>query len=60
MLSSFTMNKTVQGFTDGHLVREYVCVSERQNVCVCVSLSVRRGGAGGGREVETALGLSGD
>lgn len=54
------MNKTVQGFTDGHLVREYVCVSERQNVCVCVSLSVRRGVAGGGREVETALGLSGD
>ena len=34
------------------------CVWVRENACVCVSLC--RGVAGGGREVETALGLSSD
>lgn len=49
MLSSFTMNKTVQGFTAGHSVGVYVCVSERECICVCLSVCV-----GGGllREVE--------
>lgn len=60
MLSSFTVNKTVQGFTAGHSVGVYVCVSERERTYACVSLSVCRGVAGGGREVETALGLSRD
>ena len=34
------------------------CVWVRERECMCVCLSLCRGVAGGGREVETALGLS--